>query len=408
MSNKHAEEEELKASLLRQWKEGKLEVRSVEAKVRGRQIPTIEQQRAQTSRTSIAPAYTWPPGQPHALPDISIPPPCYPGPPPLPPQPPALPPLSREQVLQVLVGSPHLGPVVEALLGDRSSRRSSPLSRSKFLKEDESFRRKRSMSKNKRKSSPEFNTRERGRSCREHERDQERKLKLRRSESAAAMKSHRTRSEVKSRTRQEEPATERLQRIPDAKPKDYSDLLTGELFNMDRRKGKCGALAVVRQFIDNKSGLLEMRSSSVKGSVIFHREQVFVARGRFGGPALPLLNGADIKTALHLGQEVQVNVRRVTSGLVELQATVLWPTHYPPPLYRLPGLLEEQLARFHSHSKEEMVALSVHGLSARGSHRGWRAKVKKIIDDSWGIIEIKSSDQEGQQLLCVFHRSDIW
>ena len=113
-------EEEFKASLLRQWKEGRLQV------AEGRQIPTIIEHRSLRQRQS------WPPLT-ASLPDLSQPPPGFSyiqAQPTLPlPMPSSLPlpvnlaapqpqPVSqyREQVLKALLAGTQLGEVVDALL----------------------------------------------------------------------------------------------------------------------------------------------------------------------------------------------------------------------------------------------------------------------------------------------------
>ena len=119
-------EEEFKASLLRQWKEGKLQV------AEGRQIPTIIEHRNLRQRQS------WPPSTTASLPDLSQPPPGFSyiqAQPTFPlPMPSSLPlpvnlatplpqPVSqyREQVLKALFAGTQLGEVVDALLANPTS-----------------------------------------------------------------------------------------------------------------------------------------------------------------------------------------------------------------------------------------------------------------------------------------------
>jgi hypothetical protein len=201
---------------------------------------------------------------------------------------------------------------------------------------------------------------------------------------------------------------DRLGKAP-AGGKDTTDLHTGELYSLTRKKGHW-PMAVVRQFIDGESGLLEMISrDKARGAVLFHCGQVW-PRGPHGGTATK-----GLEAVLHLGQQVHVNVRRVESGVAALQATVVWPLvpggrAAGPPRYRLQlGQLEQQVERARQLARQDLVPLCVNGVRTRVI----AARVKRVLDDNWGLVEVKlvgsERDKESsRRFLCVFHKFDVW
>mgnify|MGYP006924414316 CR=1 FL=1 len=142
--------------------------------------------------------------------------------------------------------------------------------------------------------------------------------------------------------------------------------------------------------------------------------QVWVAREGGRGPSLPPHPGSLLQGVLYLGQQVLVNVRRVKSPVVRLQATVLWPREAGMPRYRVElGALEGQLHQFHTSNFREGVEVCLNGLPARSNSAVWSARVKKIVNHSYGIIQVKSVIRDGKKefsrrYLCIFHKSDVW
>merc|ERR1719318_1202316 len=51
-----------------------------------------------------------------------------------------------------------------------------------------------------------------------------------------------------------------------------------EVYNMDTNLGRCGAVAIIKEYIDSKSGIMELRTSEGgRGAVIlFSAEQVWI------------------------------------------------------------------------------------------------------------------------------------
>ena len=116
-----------------------------------------------------------------------------------------------------------------------------------------------------------------------------------------------------------------------------------------------------------------------------------------------------------LGQEVLVNARKVRSDLVSLQATVVWPKFTEIPIYKLkPSKLDEDLAYFHyACTVDKLVAVCVNGLPPVGSLNIWSAKVKEIVNEEFGIVEVTSDPRDGKRefchkFKCFFHKSDLW
>jgi hypothetical protein len=171
--------------------------------------------------------------------------------------------------------------------------------------------------------------------------------------------------------------------------------------------------AVVRQFIDCDSGLLEMLGrDEARGPVIFHSGQVW-PWGPHGGPYLG--PDTDLRTVLEIGQLVHVNVRGVDSVVAKLQATVVWPwspaeTSAGPPRHQLDlGLLDWQLEEVQHLARRDLVPLCVNGVEPAGVIK---ARVDCIVDDYWGLVEVRLVGREGEtetsrRFLCIFHKSDI-
>ena len=131
------------------------------------------------------------------------------------------------------------------------------------------------------------------------------------------------------------------------------------------------------------------------------------------GAPVPLAAAAALCSVLRPGLEVRVNVRRAGNRLARLQATAVWPAHLPPPHYRVdPGKLEHRLARWQGAAVRAVVPLALDGLPGR-SHGAWSARVKRLVDDNWGLVEVKAVTREAgrettRRRLCVFHKSDVW
>jgi hypothetical protein len=194
----------------------------------------------------------------------------------------------------------------------------------------------------------------------------------------------------------------------------YSKELTvdsaSEVYSLSKKEGDW-PLAVVRQFIDFESGLLEMLGRhEACGAIIFHSEQVWPS-GLHGGPnPRPDTSLAEV---LHIGQLVHVNVRGVESEVAKLQATVVWPwvpagTSAGPPRYQLElGPLERQLERARQLARQDLVPLCINGIQPAGVIT---ARVDRVLDDCWGLVEVKLVGREAvtyRCFLCIFHKSDI-
>ena len=126
-------------------------------------------------------------------------------------------------------------------------------------------------------------------------------------------------------------------------------------------------------------------------------------------PTLPL------QKLFPLGQEVLVNARKVRSDLVSLQATVVWPKFTEIPTYKLkPSKLDEDLAFFlHECTVDKLVPVCVNGLPPVGSLNIWSAKIKEIVNEEFGIVELTSDPRDGKRefchkFKCFFHKSDLW
>ena len=116
-----------------------------------------------------------------------------------------------------------------------------------------------------------------------------------------------------------------------------------------------------------------------------------------------------------LGQEVLVNARKVRSDLVSLQATVVWPKFTEIPNYKLkPSKLDEDLAHFHRECRvDKLVPVCVNGLPPVGSLNIWSAKIREIVNDDFGIVELTSDPRDGKRefchkFKCFFHKADLW
>ena len=116
-----------------------------------------------------------------------------------------------------------------------------------------------------------------------------------------------------------------------------------------------------------------------------------------------------------LGQEVLVNARKVRTDLVSLQATVVWPKFTEIPTYKLkPSKLDEDLAFFqHECTVDKLVPICVNGLPPVGSLNIWSAKIKEIVNEEFGVVEVTSDPRDGKRefchkFKCFFHKSDLW
>ena len=71
--------------------------------------------------------------------------------------------------------------------------------------------------------------------------------------------------------------------------------------------------------------------------------------------------------------------------------------------------LREQLKHFIVRSSRNLLPLCLDGLP-KGEHCKWTAKVKKLVDDEWGLVEVKAVKKEGKLrcFLCIFHKNDVW
>ena len=116
-----------------------------------------------------------------------------------------------------------------------------------------------------------------------------------------------------------------------------------------------------------------------------------------------------------MGQEVLVNARRVRFDQVELQATVVWPKFTEIPHYKLkPSKLNEDLVNFHQNCRlDKLVPICINGLPPVGSLNIWSARIKEIVNDEFGVIEVTSDPRDGKREFChkfncFFHKSDLW
>ena len=126
-------------------------------------------------------------------------------------------------------------------------------------------------------------------------------------------------------------------------------------------------------------------------------------------------NCLDLQSLFPVGKEVFLNARRVKSDLVNLQATVIWPKYTEDPKYKLkPSKLDEDLHRFHRDcSREKLVPICINGLPPVGSLNIWSAKVKEIINEEFGIVEVTCDPRDGKKEFthkfnCFFRKSDLW
>jgi len=195
-----------------------------------------------------------------------------------------------------------------------------------------------------------------------------------------------------------------------------------EVYNMDTSQGRCGAVAVVKEYIDNKSGIMELKmSEGGSGAVIvFSAEQVWVAdrkRDPNGPPKKYVESRSSNSLEAHfpVGQEVLMNARRVPSDLVDMQATAVWPKFTEIPRYKISSSkLNGELDKFHDVCKiDELVPVCINGLAPVGSLNIWSARVRQVVDKDWGIVEIKSVPRDGKRefsfrFFCIFHKHDVW
>ena len=525
-------EEEFKASLLRQWKEGRLQV------AEGRQIPTIIEHRNQLRQRQSWPLPT---AAQASLPDLSQPPPGFsyiqaqptfplpmPSSLPLPvnlaaPQPQ---PVSqyREQVLKALLAGTQLGEVVDALLAvpnslgktstdlapranSRSAERVSEVARKRMRDTSEDVILMRESSNSKRQQQTEKKSCESSRSGNPQERLERGKLcdmsgrreagkKARRSRSGrpnersrSGRPSERSRSGESNERFESNKPRERsrsgLRRSRSGKlpkksgsrkpyeksrggksreraPSEFSRSRSGkkevEMSRMERHQErlkeeirnersfeKCGkekvdfasssqtdlkldhhsgskvekesgaVMAVVKHLIDSQSGLLELFQGGERKVVLFHVEQVHLDRdshdmGSRSCNARPASNSRQFREALHPGQRVLVIVQRVEAKLVALQAVALWLRGCRTPRFSInQRKLKEQLKQFMVRSSRNVLPLCLDGLP-KGEFCKWTAKVKKLVDDEWGLVEVKAVRKEGRLrcFLCLFHKSDVW
>ena len=123
----------------------------------------------------------------------------------------------------------------------------------------------------------------------------------------------------------------------------------------------------------------------------------------------------NLQTLFPIGMEVLINARRVRSDLVELQATVVWPKYTEIPNYKLkPSKLNEDLDNFHQDCRiDKLVPICLNGLPPVGSLNIWSARIKQIVNEDFGIIEVTSDPRDGKKefchrFACFFHKSDLW
>ena len=71
--------------------------------------------------------------------------------------------------------------------------------------------------------------------------------------------------------------------------------------------------------------------------------------------------------------------------------------------------LKEQLKHFILRCSINVLPLCLDGL-LKGEYYKWTAKVKKVVDDEWGLVEVKAVKKEGKLrcFLCLFHKCDVW
>ena len=170
--------------------------------------------------------------------------------------------------------------------------------------------------------------------------------------------------------------------------------------------------AVVRHLIDSQSGLLELFEGGERKAVLFHAEQVHLDQEVQD-------QGKQIHEALRPGLKVMVVVQPVESKIVPLQAVALWLSGCRVPSipkdiifnfnFTLKVKLQEQLNHFLDWSHKNVLPLCIDGLPT-GEHHKCSAKVKKLVDDEWGLVEVKVVQRQGKLrcFLCLFHKSDVW
>merc|ERR1719318_208131 len=197
-----------------------------------------------------------------------------------------------------------------------------------------------------------------------------------------------------------------------------------EVYNMDTNLGRCGAVAIIKEYIDSKSGIMELRTSEGgRGAVIlFSAEQVWIPDRKLdpnGPPKSYVLSSSSrslpLQTLFPVGQELLINARKVESPLVDLQATAVWPKFTELPDYKIRiKNLDEELENFHAVCNiEKLVPVCINGLAPVGSLNIWSARVRQIMDKEWGVVEIKSVPRDGKRefsfrFFCFFHKSDVW
>merc|ERR1719318_2475573 len=197
-----------------------------------------------------------------------------------------------------------------------------------------------------------------------------------------------------------------------------------EVYNMDTNLGRCGAVAIIKEYIDSKSGIMELRTSEGgRGAVIlFSAEQVWIPNRKLdpnGPPKSYVLSSSSrslpLQTLFPVGQELLINARKVESTLVDLQATAAWPKFTELPDYKIRiKKLDEELESFHEVCNiEKLVPICINGLAPVGSLNIWSARVRQIMDKEWGVVEIKSVPRDGKRefsfrFFCFFHKSEVW
>ena len=129
--------------------------------------------------------------------------------------------------------------------------------------------------------------------------------------------------------------------------------------------------------------------------------------------------GKQLHETLRPGLKVMVVVQPVESKIVPLQAVALWFSGCRVPSipkdvifnfnFTLKVKLQEQLNHFLDWSHKNVLPLCIDGLPT-GEHHKWSAKVKKLVDDEWGLVEVKVVQRQGKLrcFLCLFHKSDVW
>ena len=122
-----------------------------------------------------------------------------------------------------------------------------------------------------------------------------------------------------------------------------------------------------------------------------------------------------LQTLFPVGQELLVNTRKAESEVVDMQATAVWPKYTEIPDYEIRiEKLDEELEKMNEICQlKNLVPICINGLDPVGSLNIWSASVRQIIDEEWGVVEIKSVPRDGKRefslrFLSFFHKHDVW